>query len=244
VRNAEAVVSVVSQVHPSETIRTLAEGREQEVARFVTGRGLDRALYDAIVAVDGSELDPDAARLLRLVLRDFRRSGVDRDEQTRQRLRELAERSTVVGQEFSRNIRDDVRSIRIAPQRLGGMPQDYIDAHPPGRRRPGHDHHRLPGHGPVPHVRARRAGARRARHELPESRLAGQRRSAARAARPARGAGLLLGYDGWPAFDAEVKMVGSSEAIPQFIDRITALAEPSARRDFDGAAGAPPTGRA
>jgi thimet oligopeptidase len=42
----------------------------------------------------------------------------------------------------------------------------------------------------------------------------------------------LLGYPDWPSYDAEVKMIGSGEAIPAFVDRVSALAEPSARRDF------------
>ena len=31
----------------------------------------------------------------------------------------------------------------------------------------------------------------------------------------------LLGYDGWPSYDAEVKMIGTGAAIPEFIERIT-----------------------
>ena len=36
---------------------------------------------------------------------------------------------------------------------------------------------------------------------------------------------LLLGYDGWPSYDAEVKMIGKGAAIPEFIDRITEAAD-------------------
>ena len=57
-------------------------------------------------------LDADAARVLERTLRDFRRSGVDRDEATRDRLRELSERAILLSQEFSKNIRENVRSIR------------------------------------------------------------------------------------------------------------------------------------
>lgn len=63
-------------------------------------------------------------------LRDFRRSGVDRDEPTRERIRAINERLTVLAQEFSKNIRNGVKSIQVAPERLAGMPQDWLDAHP------------------------------------------------------------------------------------------------------------------
>jgi thimet oligopeptidase len=131
-RNAGSLASLLAQVHPDEAVRTLAETREQDVSRLATERGLDRALFDAVSAVDPGELDEPARRLLGHTLRDFRRSGVDRDDATRARLREIAERATVVGQEFSRNIRDDVRSVKIAPELLAGLPQDYLDAHPAG----------------------------------------------------------------------------------------------------------------
>ena len=42
----------------------------------------------------------------------------------------------------------------------------------------------------------------------------------------------LLGYDDWPSYDAEVKMIGSGPAIPAFIDRISAAAEESGKREI------------
>jgi thimet oligopeptidase len=42
----------------------------------------------------------------------------------------------------------------------------------------------------------------------------------------------LLGYADWASYDAEVKMIGEGSAIPDFIDRISDLAGPSARRDY------------
>jgi thimet oligopeptidase len=42
----------------------------------------------------------------------------------------------------------------------------------------------------------------------------------------------LLGHPDWPSYDAEVKMIGSGPAIAEFIERVSALAEPAAERDF------------
>ena len=182
-------------------------------------------------AVDTTGLDDAARRLHELTLRDFRRAGVDRSEEVRGRLRELAERETVVGQEFAKNIRDGVRSVRVVPDRAGGASGRLRGGTPTGAGRPGRGHHRLPRLRPV-HDVLRDREARRALvtafldraypanepllHELLEL-----RREHAR----------LLGYDGWPAFDAEVKMIGSGDAIPRFVDRITEASGPAARRD-------------
>ena len=57
---------------------------------------------------------------------------MDRDEATRARLRELSEKGLLLSQDFSKNIRENVRSIRVRPDQLDGMPPDWIDAHPVG----------------------------------------------------------------------------------------------------------------
>ena len=193
---------------------------------------------------------PAPTRLREHVLRDFRRSGVDRDDAVRDRLREIAERLTVLDQDFGRAIRDDVRSIRVRPEQLDGLPQDFSRRAPGRRRRAGHAHDRLPRPHAGPHVRARRRGAPR---RSPSSFL--------NRGWPANDAVLhemldlraeqagLLGYDSWPDYDAEVKMIGSGEAILEFIDQLTAAADDAARRDFDvllarGRAGRPGRDRA
>ena len=78
--NASGVCGVLAQMHPDEAVRTLAEQGEQEVARFGTERGLDRELYDVMSRVDHAGLDADSVRLIERLLRDFRRSGVDKPD--------------------------------------------------------------------------------------------------------------------------------------------------------------------
>jgi thimet oligopeptidase len=43
----------------------------------------------------------------------------------------------------------------------------------------------------------------------------------------------MLGYDGWPSYDAEVKMIETGAAIGTFIDKISKAAEATALRDRD-----------
>ena len=156
------------------------------------------------------------------------------------RLREISERLTVVGQDFSRNIRDDVGSIRITPDRLAGLPQDFIDAHPPDDDGLVTITTDYPDWIPF-RTFARDAAARRELatvflyrawpqndallHELLELRAE---------------QATLLGYSDWPDFDAEVKMIGSGKAIAEFIDRIAALAEARGPPRLPGAARAAP----
>jgi thimet oligopeptidase len=232
-RNAFAVSSLMSQVHPDEAVRTRAEAGEQEAHRLLTQIGLDRELYDVLAAVDAEQLDAEATRVLEHSLRDFRRAGVDQDDEVRERLRQMAERETELSQEFSKNIRDDVRSVVLRPEQLEGLPTDYVEGHPAeadGTVRITTDY---PDYVPfMTFARDRTARAGLIREFLNR-------------AWPANDAVLhelltlrdeharILGYADWPSYDAEVKMIGRGEEIPEFIDKITAAAEKAARRDYD-----------
>ena len=130
--NAFAVASLMSNVHPDESVRSRAERAEQDAHKLLTEIGLDRDLYDALTGVDPQDLDEGGRRVHALAVRDFHRAGVDQDDDVRARLRELAERETTVAQEFSKNIRDGVRQISVDPAVLEGLPADFLENHPAG----------------------------------------------------------------------------------------------------------------
>ena len=182
--NVAAVGSLLSNVHPLEAVRDVAERAEQDAMRLLTELSLDRALYDVFAGLDRTDLDAQAGRLLDKVLETFTRSGVDRDDETRARVAAINERVTEIDQEFGRNIRDDVRTIRVTPDRLAGMPADWLAAHPVRRRGPGHRDHRLPRRDPGPDVRPRPRGPARPHRAVPDPRLAAERAAAHRALRP------------------------------------------------------------
>jgi len=233
VRNAHSAASLLSNVHPDEAVRTRAEQAEQEAAALETDVGLDRELFEVLAGVDEQDLDEDGRRVLGLALRDFHRAGVDQPEEVRDRLRALAEREVAVEQEFSKNIRDDVRSVRVPASALDGLPRDFVDGHPAGEDGLVEITTEYPDYVPfMTFSRDREARAALAREFLNRAyprnepllhELLGLRREHAQ----------TLGYDGWPSYDAEVKMIGKGSAIPDFIDRITEVSASAARRDVD-----------
>ncbi len=231
--NAFAVAELMANVHPDESVRSRAEKAEQDAHKLLTEIGLDRALYDVLAAVEAGELGEGGRRVLRLSLRDFRRAGVDQDEAVRDRIRALSERETEVAQEFSKNIRDDVRALRLDPDQLEGLPADFVHSHQPGEDGKVEITTEYPDYLPYMTF-GRDRGARAALlHEYlnrawPQNdallgELVGLRAEHAR----------ILGYDGWPSYDAEVKMIGKGAAIPEFVDRIAEASETAARRDYD-----------
>jgi len=227
-----AMASLFSNVHPDEAVRTAAESAEADVMRMLTELSLDRSLYDVFAGLADDGLDDAAARLLSKTRRDFTRAGVDRDEETRARITAINERLTELDQEFSKVARDDVRSVRVAPERLDGLPQDFLDAHPADddglvtittdypdavpTRMFAHDagvreeltHVFLERGWPASDALLKEIFA--LRHELAN----------------------LVGYPDWAAYDAEVKMIKEGTAIPAFIDQITEAATGPMERDL------------
>lgn len=232
--NAGAVAGVYSEVHPDGAVRDAADSAMQRLDAFSTDLGMDARVFEIIDGAaqgDLSALGADASRLLARTLRDFRRSGVDKDDATRARLAELAEQELRTSQEHSKNIREGVRSIRVAPEALAGLPQDWLDAHPAeddGLVTVTTDY---PDSIPVITFGSDRETRRAMTMERlnvawPQNDAVLQRLLSLRAEHAG-----LLGYPSWADYDAEVKMIGSASAISEFVDKIRDAATDSALRD-------------
>jgi thimet oligopeptidase len=221
-----------SEVHPERPVREAAEKATQALSAFATDVSLDQPLYEALLELDASLLPKDAQRYLAHTLRDFRRAGVDKDAPTRARLKGLAEEAVVLGQSFDRAIREDVRSVKLRPEQLAGLPEDYRAAHPPGAdglvtvttdypdllpfRQYAHD------------GEARRAlylenGTRAwPANEATLRALLGVRFEQAR----------LLGYASWADYVTEDKMARSAETVRGFLEGVSRASEARARADL------------
>jgi Zn-dependent oligopeptidase len=225
------------QVHPAAEMREAAAEIEQDLSRFATDLSLDRAVWERLSAPDlkaaAAQAEPVARRLVEHALRDYRRAGVDRDEATRERVRALREELVLIGQEFARNIAGDVRTIRVPAADLAGLPADWIAAHPAGA-----DGQVEVSTNPtdwVPFMKYGRVSAHR--HALyaaymsrgAPANLAVLQRLIARRHELAG----LLGFPSWAAYITEDKMIRTETAARDFVERVSALAEPRMRREVD-----------
>jgi len=232
IHGTAGMASLLANVHPVEGVRTAAESAEAEAQRLSTELAQDAALFAVFDALDGDGLDPLASRVLEKTLRDFRRAGVDKDEATRARLKEINERLLELDQEFSRVVRDDVRTVRVAPDRLAGLPADFVEGHPAGEDGLVTVTTDYPDSVPVFDY-ADDAGLR-----------LDLRKAFLNRGYPATDPVLheifalrheyatILGYPDWASYDAEVKMIGSGPAIPEFIDKIADAAREPGERDL------------
>src|SRR5262245_12892341 len=84
----EGRIGLYVAAHPDAAVRTRCEALEREIAELRTELSLDRGIYERLARLAPEALeDATARRLLKHALRDFRRSGVDRDDATRERVR-------------------------------------------------------------------------------------------------------------------------------------------------------------
>ena len=127
-----AHASSLSGVHPDEALRKAGEECEQMLAKVFTDMGLSRGLYEAVSRIPLDGVDDATRHSVEKSLLSFRLSGVDRSEEARERIRELNDEILTVGQEFDRNIREDVRYLELdSVEDLQGLPDDYIASHAP-----------------------------------------------------------------------------------------------------------------
>lgn len=221
-------VSLASQTHPVEALRDACQQAVRDLSAFSTDLSLDREVFDRLCALDPEQAPgPVERRLLEHALRDYRRSGVDRDEAGRKRVQELNEQLVEVGQEFDLNIVKDTRSIVIEEGHAGleGLPPDYLAAHPEDER----GAVTITTNPPdlVPFLTYAKRGDLRQRlhfehqnrgvpHNLETlSRLLATRHALA----------VELGYPSWADYVTEDKMVESAATAREFIERISALAQ-------------------
>ncbi len=224
-----------SAVHPDEAVREAAEVASQRISAFVTELNLHRGAYERFANLDlGGDLAADVRRYVEHALRDYRRSGVDKDDATRERVRLLQEELIHIGQEFDRNIMTGGRSLRVGEghSALAGLPADFLAAHPEEA-----DGSVTLTTDPTDFLPvmlyADRDDVRRDLHRefnlraFPENvdvlnRLLAKRHELAN----------TLGYDHWAHWACEDKMVGTAEAAREFAQRVSARARPVGEAEF------------
>ena len=229
--NAAASAGLHSNVNPDESIRSAAEICEQEVSQFATDLSLNRELYEVFEKQDNKSLDAEAKRLLTKVMDDFRRSGVDKDEATRDRIKKLEEELVTIGQDFGRNIRTDVRTVEVSD--LSGLPEDYIQGHPVNKEGKFEITTDYPDYLPfilyADDSEARRQLSTEFKNRgYPKNmevldKLLAKRHELA----------TLLGYAHWADYVTEDKMIKNAAAVSNFIEEVSSMAQKRAQQEYE-----------
>jgi thimet oligopeptidase len=198
----------------------------------MTELSLNRELYEAFVALDTSKMDANTKRLVEHAIRDFKRAGVDKDEATRKRIREIKDELTMVGQQFQKTIADDTRTESFKPEELEGLPEDFIKAHPKQPDGTIKLTTNYPDYIPfIQYAKDHEAKKRlyiqfRSRGgEINEKNLRKILKLRAELA-------TLLGYPNWADYVTEDKMMKSGANAAKFIKRVVRVAQKRAKKDY------------
>jgi thimet oligopeptidase len=225
---------LVQSVHPGERMRQTAEKVSQRASALATELSLNRGIFDALSGLDASRADAETRYYLTRTLRDFRLAGVDKDEATRQRIKELRDELVLIGQDFDRNIRTDLRKVTAKnAAELDGLPQDFIARHKPDSSGAIQLTIDYPDSLPVFSFARNEALRKRMYLEYNNRGYPGNMevldKMIARRAELAR----LIGYGSWADYITADKMVGTAAQAASFIDRIVAASGPKAAREYD-----------
>ncbi len=225
--------SLMEAVHPDAKLRDAAEKATQEVSAFSTELSLNREVYEALSALDLTGTDKATRYYVQRELRDFRLAGVDKDEATRQRVKEIREELVLISQEFDRNIREDVRSVTVDEvTELDGLPADYISCHVPdveGRITITTDY---PDALPV-FAYARSEDLRKRLYIAYNNRAYPQNIAVLdRMIERRYELANLLGYANWADYVTANKMVGSGGNAAAFIERVIEASGDKAAREY------------
>ncbi|MGD0739339.1 MAG: M3 family metallopeptidase [Terracidiphilus sp.] len=127
---AGAQAGILNSVAADKAVRDQAQMEAQRVAMAGSALSLNRAVYDALVAMSLDGASAATKHFVERTLLGYRLSGVDKDQATRERLHALHDKATQLSLEFSRNIQEGGKTIDAAPGELEGLPADYIARHP------------------------------------------------------------------------------------------------------------------
>ena len=131
---AGAQAGVLNSVAKEKAVRDQAQMEAQRVAMAGSALSLNRGVYDALVAMDISSADSATRHFVERTLLQYRLSGVDKDQATRDRLQALHEKATKHSLDFSRNIQEGGKTIVATQLELDGLPTDYLSRHQPDAR--------------------------------------------------------------------------------------------------------------
>lgn len=233
-QEAMDISSLIAETHPDAQTRKLSDDLYAQAKTVGLDRYQDAATYAALEALDLTGLDAPLAEVAARARFNFQAQGAHLPENARERLAELNRTITALSTQFSENIRDAQGSIRISPDRLTGLPQDYIEAHPAdedGLVTITTDYPDL-----LPFLDMARDHA--ARRELmledrnkayPANEQVLRELLAARHEKA-----TILGFKDYPSYATAGMMMPDGDSIGAFIDEVRSAAHPAGLRDVGG----------
>jgi thimet oligopeptidase len=233
VNAAGYLAGLLEQVHPDSAFRDHATAMLTKVSAVQTAIALNHDVYSALASLDLSRADDATRYYVQRQLLEFRLAGVDKDDATRAKLKELNQKSTDLQSAFDRNISDDQKTIKADPSELAGLPQDYIDRHKPGVDGKVQLTTDYPDALPIATF-AKSNDLRRRMSIAFNTRAYPKNQQVLMDLLKTRYAiATLIGYSSWADYNAADKMIAKGANIGDFIQQVNDAARPLSEREFE-----------
>ena len=125
IEDAFGAISLLNSVHPDKDVRDAADVALVEESSFLTDVFQNEALYQRVLNVRPASIAEK--QLQQDLIEAFEDSGVSLPPDRRRRFKEISDRLTELGQEFARNIRENLTQITFTPQECAGVPKAWLE---------------------------------------------------------------------------------------------------------------------
>jgi len=120
---------IMFAVGGNAALRDKGQALNEKISGIVAELALNHEVYAALADVHAEHADAATRHYLDRTLLEYRLGGVDKDAETRKKIKALQDRITTLSLQFGRNVQEDVRKVSVTKAQLEGLPEDYIARH-------------------------------------------------------------------------------------------------------------------
>lgn len=241
------IFSNLLHAHTNETLQKLARDVMPKLADFSNDIFLDEKLFQRVKKIWESrgslKLDGEQSRLLEKTYRAFARNGALLNEEQKKRLREIDQKLSVLGQQFSDNVLKATNSFELwltSRDELAGLPESAVEAAAMAAKEKGREGAWLvtlqyPSFGPFMQFSARREIREKLWRAYQTRAVSGEidnRPLIQEITRLRHARAMLLGYSTHADFVLEERMASSPDSVQKFLKRLLEVSKPAALKDL------------
>lgn len=229
-----AMIQFMAHVSTKADERQAGMTAEQDVTNWKIDLTTREDLYHAVKAYADTNpnLAGQQAKLLKELLRDFRRAGMELPADKRDQLVRIQKEITRLGLDFQKNIADDETRVPLTRAELAGMSDEYVA----GLKRSG-DIFLVSLDYPtyIPLIEQCSSESTRAKCFIAYKRRGGSRNVALieQILKLRAQAAAILGYASPADFETEIRMARTARAVFDFYEKLRPIVRKKARLDFD-----------
>ena len=127
----ENSVCFLQNVHPSQSVRDASNEAQVQLSKFGVEISMRKDVYNVIKKYaqnNTEELHPEWQRYLDFLLRDYKRTGLDLDDENYEKIKAIKKKMSELSSTFQKNLNEEDTQFYFSESELNGMPKDWMTA--------------------------------------------------------------------------------------------------------------------